>query len=62
VDISVTGLSFESSEAIEAGAIVQFEVPELRLLGSGTVRYSIDTGPAHRVAIAFGAIQWDPNT
>ena len=59
IDISVTGLSFETGEPIEAGAMVQFEVPELRLLGNGTVRYATDTGPLFRVAIAFGAIQWD---
>jgi hypothetical protein len=46
VDISVTGLSFEASDCIEAGTLVQFEVPELRLMGNGTVRYATSTGPA----------------
>lgn len=59
VDISVSGLSYETVTPIAAGTMIEFTVPELRLTGKGVVRYSADSEALYRVAIAFSAVEWD---
>jgi len=61
INISGSGLAVLVEEKIPVRSNVGFEIPRMKLRGSGSVRYLRRRGPKHIVGIEFGgSFRWNP--